>query len=208
MMAPVLAVVAGIDLSLSSTGVARAVISPERIATHTERITSQPTDRISSDPIGQGLSGRWLRLDYIADRVINEIGAPDLVLIESPTYAAQVTGAAHDRAGLWWIVLDRLQADGCRVVEVKASHLKIYAAGHGHATKRDVIAGARSAWGHLFDLAPRPGLSDMADAVTLAALGAHLLGHPLTELPQDRARAVALAKPTIPQTYLERATLL
>jgi crossover junction endodeoxyribonuclease RuvC len=198
--------VAGIDLSLSSTGVARAAISGDHIATATERITSQPTDRISSDPIGQGLTGRWLRLDYIAERVVNAIGAPDLVLIESPTYSGQVTGSAHDRAGLWWIVLDRLQADGCCVVEIQPSHLKIYAAGHGRAEKRYVIAGARSAWGHQFDLPPGPGADDMADAVALAALGAHLLGRPLTPLPHDRARAVALTKIRIPDRLAQKGT--
>lgn len=181
--------VVGLDLSLTSAGIARCTVDGDQVSTHAQAI--------ATDPSGKGLDGRWLRLNWLAGKLADAVGVPHLVLVEAPTYARNVTGSAHDRAGLWWLTIDRIMraAPLAEVAEVHSSHLKVYATGKGtRVGKPAVIAGARSAWGHLFEIPSGKGADDIADAVTLAALGAHVLGHPLVPLPDERARAVAMTK--------------
>ncbi len=181
--------VAGLDLSLTSAGIARCTVDGDQVSTHAQAI--------ATDPSGKGLDGRWLRLNWLAGKLADAVGVPHLVLVEAPTYARNVTGSAHDRAGLWWLTIDRIMqaAPLAEVAEVQSSHLKVYATGKGtRVGKPAVIAGARAAWGHLFEIPSGKGADDIADAVTLAALGAAVLGHPLVPLPDERARAVAMTK--------------
>lgn len=182
--------VVGLDLSLTSAGIARCTVDGDQVSTHAQAI--------STDPSGRGIDGRWLRLNWLAGKLADAVGVPHLVLVEAPTYSGTVTGSAHDRAGLWWLTIDRIMqvAPLAAVVEVHPSHLKIYATGKGtRVRKQAVIDAARATWGHLFEIPPGgKGVDDIADAVTLAALGAHALGHPLVPLPDERARAVAMTK--------------
>lgn len=193
--------VVGLDLSLTSTGVARLTIDDDGTPrTNVEAIPSQPTGRTVTD--------RGARLGYVTERVLHtafptgSTAAPALVLVEAPTYGERTTGSAHDRAGLWWSIVRGLQLAGITVHEVHPTHLKIYATGKGRAAKPRVIDGARMTWGQWFDLAPGPGLDDRADAVTLAALAAHIVGHPLVPLADDRGRAVAMTR--IPTAHTHR----
>ena len=92
--------VAGLDLSLTSAGIARCTVDGDRISTHAQAI--------ATDPSGKGIDGRRLRLNWLAGKLADAVGEPHLVLIEAPTYARNVTGSAHDRAGLWWLTIDRI----------------------------------------------------------------------------------------------------
>ena len=116
--------VAGLDLSLTSAGIARCTVDGDRISTHAQAIATGSS--------GKGIDGRWLRLNWLAGKLADAVGVPHLVLIEAPTYSGTVTGSAHDRAGLWWLTIDRIMqaAPLADVVEVHPSHLKIYATGN------------------------------------------------------------------------------
>lgn len=181
--------VVGLDLSLQSTGIARATVDDDgRVRSHTEVVAS---DGVS----GASLRSRWIRLDFIATKVAEQCERADIVLIESPTYSPTVTGSAHDRAGSWWLIVDRIAPIVPEVLEVHTSHLKIYATGKGtRVTKQAVIDAARTTWGHLFDIPLGKSANDVADAVTLAALGCAARGHELIHLSDERSRALALAK--------------
>lgn len=178
----------GLDLSLTGAGIAlawRDHLGQEGIANTT----------LSTGPTNYQLHPRWLRISGHADRIVERVcarGRPDVVLVEGPAHGAS-GGSAHDRSGLWWLVVGRLVANGVPVVEVVTQHLKIYATGRGtRVAKAEVVAEVVRRYGHLV---PHLGSDDEADGITLAALGLHrITGRPLVTLPQTHTRALAAVK--------------
>lgn len=168
--------VIGLDLSLTATGIADA--QGDRIHTAT----------IATHPYGPGLDERMRRIWYIAERiwrVIEDGPRPALVVIEGPSYGS-CGGQAHERAGLWWHVADRLLGVYCLpVATVPPAAVKKYATGKGTATKPDM----RMA------LYKRAGLDvaddGQVDAWWLAAAGLDHLGRPPVTLPADQRKALA-----------------
>lgn len=178
----------GLDLSLTGAGVAlawRDHLGQEGVL-HT---------RLSTDAAGYQLRPRWARISGQADLVVERVcarGRPDVVLVEGPAHGA-AGGSAHDRSGLWWLVVGRLVANGVPVVEVVTQHLKMYATGRGTKVSKDEVL-AETARRYLA-LVPHLSSNDEADAVTLAALGLHrVTGQPLVALPQTHTRALASVK--------------
>ncbi|GHJ11189.1 hypothetical protein TPA0907_55560 [Micromonospora humidisoli] len=160
--------VLGIDLSLTSTGLA----GPGWTATIKPGATLRGTARMSH-----------VRT-VLLDRYLNGL---DLVALEGPSYGNQGTGRQaghHERAGLWWVVRCMLDARGHPVAVVPPATLKRYATGKGNASKADVVlaVGRRFPW---FD-----GGEDEADALVLAAMAADHLGHPLTPMPAAHRAAL------------------
>jgi crossover junction endodeoxyribonuclease RuvC len=155
--------VIGLDLSLTSTGVA--------VATQDGAVT----DRITSKPVPNAtLEDRDVRLYAIERRVMEYVtGDVDLVVVEGPSYGS-TTGHQHDRAGLWWLVVDALFRRGQRVVEVPPSSRMKYATGRGNASKDDVLSAVIRRYPHV-DV----NGNDEADALILAAMGARHLERPL-----------------------------
>lgn len=192
-------VIVGVDLSLTSTGIARieavqAVLPaypaedpPRTVPGHRvniARVQSKPppTSRVT-------LASRSLRLRKIAGEVFGYCTGADLVVIEGPSYASD-SGAAHDRAGLWWMVVGRLTGQGYNVVEVPPTVLKTYATGKGNAPKDAVLAAVVRRY-------PQVDVdqNDVADALVLAAMGARFIGQPIEpDLPQTHTRALARVK--------------
>lgn len=162
--------IVGIDLSLTSTGVASSLGWTQRIRSNGHRADS--------------LSQRRERLDRLAKDVIHAVGTPDLVVIEGPSFGSQGAGT-WDRAGLWWIVMDRLHRNGHTVVEVPPKTRSLYATGVGNASKDEVFAAAIRRYPD-FDITS----NDVADAVVLAALGADAMGHPLAAVPKTHRPAL------------------
>lgn len=180
--------IVGVDLSLTSTGLARILTRDALGAEVTvRRVLSKPppADKVT-------LATRSTRLRRIAADVFTACAGADLVVVEGPTYASD-SGAAHDRAGLWWLVLARLTAQGFNVVEVSPTTVKTYALGRGGGpeTGKDAMIAAVV---RRYPTVPVSG-NDEADALVLAAMGARFTGHPIEDtLPQTHLRAMTAVK--------------
>ncbi|MFC4912555.1 hypothetical protein [Actinomadura gamaensis] len=161
--------VIGLDVSLTSTGIA--------IGHRLTRVTS--TGRKADS-----LAVRCGRLRQLADQIDAQVRDVDLVVIEQPAYSRS-QGSAHDRSGLWWLVVDRLHGRGIPVAEVAPTSRARYAAGRGNAGKDEVLAAAIRRYPDV----PISG-NDEADAYILAAMGLDHLGHPPVVVPQTHRAAL------------------
>jgi crossover junction endodeoxyribonuclease RuvC len=184
--------VIGLDLSLTCTGV--AVITAGQV--HVQRATS--TGRADAT-----LAERGERLRELSRRIVGVrhtmLTVPDLWVIEGPSLGQTRQGGQHDRAGLWWLVVATLQGIGHRVAEVSPAQRAKYATGKGNASKDTVLAAAI----RRYPMADIAG-NDTADAVILAAMGAHHLGHPLAPVPALHATALEKVRWPQPSTVEEK----
>lgn len=158
--------VVGLDLSLTSTGLAATGT--------TNGIPYAAVDRITTKPTGDNIRARTARLNHIVDAVHGWVAADtDLVVIEGPALATR-SAHTHDRSGLWWLVINRLIANDHPVVIVPPSSRAKYATGKGNAAKDAVLAAVVRRY-------PDTDVTgnDEADALILAAMGARALGHPI-----------------------------
>ena len=138
--------VVGLDLSLTSTGVAHYSAG------------SLVTESIPSS--GTGI----VRLRNLATRVAQMCTGAELVVIEGPAYSS-VGGQSDERSGLWWMVQDRLWTLSKPVAVITPGTLKAYATNNGNAGK-DVMLLAAARRFPSFD-----GDNNAADAAWLAVAG-------------------------------------
>lgn len=103
----------GLDLSLTGTGICHM------------RGTHAVTDTIRGR--GTGI----VRLRQLARDIRQHCHGADLIVIEAPNYHMGKSAGYHERAGLHWMVLERLFLDDRVWVEVKTSQIKTYATGKG-----------------------------------------------------------------------------
>jgi crossover junction endodeoxyribonuclease RuvC len=188
-------IIVGLDLSLTSTGVARLDVGAGTPTIKLDTITSKsPTTR--RGPKGEALPAtldqRHTRLHNLRLNICLQAHAADLVIIEGPSYGSK-TGHQHDRSGLWWIVTDWLMQPedgdgwGKTVIEVSPSSRMKYATGKGMASKDAVMLAAANRYRHLVEVTG----NDVADALLLAAMAARHLGHPIeSSLPQTHLAAM------------------
>lgn len=171
--------VIGLDPSLTGTG----------IAGHGWSLAVASTGNVVKD----AYPARWWRINDLAARVVEQVGMPDLVVIEAPSFDSKST-SAHDRAGLWWKLYGRLTGAGIPVATVTPSQLKKYALGKGVGSKAQVIEQVTRRLGHIWtDLA---GDDNQADAVVLCAMGLDAVGAPVVTLPAaNRAALTAVDWP-------------
>lgn len=165
--------IVGIDLSLSSTGLAVITNGRADVVRHT------------TAPVGDDLARRHRRLLEIADVVRTWASGADLAVLEGPAYAS-VTGHQHDRSGLWWIVAHRILGSGLPLGIVPPTSRARYATGKGNAPKDGVLAAVIRRY-------PEVNVTgnDQADALILAAMGARRLGHPIDVVPKVALTAMA-----------------
>lgn len=186
-------IVVGVDLSLTSTGLAR-IHSDGRVEVARHR----------TKPTGDDIRSRSLRLRRIAATVTRSCAGASLVCIEGPTYGMKGEQGAHDRAGLWWLVAARLDAMDIPVVEVSPTTVKVYATGKGggpDASKDAVLAAVIRRY---IDRVEVSG-NDEADALILAAMAARHLGFPVERsLPQTHLRALLAVRWPTTNTPTER----
>lgn len=168
-----MALIAGLDLSLTSTGLA----CPDGTL-----IT------VRSKSTSYDLSERKKRLDGIYTKIMQAItseGALDMLVIEGPSMAQQHTGSLTDRYGLWWRIVGAALAAGIDVVELPPTTLKKFATGSGAANKVSMALA----------LSNRAGLSisddNQVDAAWLRYAGHQIIGKPLLELPIIQQAALA-----------------
>lgn len=162
--------VVGLDLSLTSTGVATVTAT----MTATERVTPP-----------RGCTGT-ARLRHIRDAVTNRVAGvrPDLVTVEGYSYGSRVTHA-HSLGELGGVIRLALTETGVHWVAIPPATLKRYATGRGNADKHEMVAAA------IRRLRYDGSSPDEADALWLAHAGHHLLGHGLVDLPKTHLAALA-----------------
>ena len=168
--------VAGLDLSLTSTGMCFA-----EQGTIVELRTVKSKGRRSDT-----LADRRERLFAIANEVVDAVNQfqPGLVVVEAPSYGSRF-GSAHDRSGLWWLIVGALLQD-FPVALVSPQGRAKYGTGAGNSKKDVVEAFVREVYQ---DLCPRRiANDDEADALLCAAMGSRQLGVPLEAVrPSDRS---------------------
>lgn len=170
-------VVIGLDLSLSCTGIAGTGWSAN----------VRGGNRRGED-----------RLDHILTRLRTYYRNAELVVIEGESFNSK---HRHDELiSLFWLVRLDLWKRQIPFAIVKPSTRVIYALGNGQPRDKQTgarltgrplkaaIAAAATGWfGVEFE---GPGKYDEADALVLAALGLHHLGHPQAALPDTHTRAL------------------
>lgn len=171
--------VAGLDLSLTSTGVALVDVGDGSISVFRVKPPAK---------VGKGLG----RLRWICSEVEALMGEVGLVVIEAPSYGS-TTGSQHERGGLWWMVAERLSVAGREVRAMPPTSLKKFVSGRGNVGKDEMLSAVIRRW-------PDVPVSnnDIADALGLAAVGARLQGHPIEDLPKANLAALGAAKEITP----------
>ncbi len=188
--------IVGLDLSLTSTGIA---LIEDRDAICVTRIQSRGRKDATLDQRHTRLHN--LRLDICL--AAHDGVRPDLIVIEGPSFGQARQGGQHDRAGLWWLVVDWLSQDetaggwGIPVAEVSPASRAKYATGKGNAAKDAVLAAVVRRYPHVEVTG-----NDQADALILACMGARALGHPL-EVSLPVAHLDAMTKVAWPPHVLE-----
>jgi crossover junction endodeoxyribonuclease RuvC len=170
--------VAGIDPSLTSTGLALVHLDG---TVETRRIQSKGSKDATWDERGK-------RIRELAEKVTDPIVAGSLVVIESPSYAS-VSTSSHDRSGLWWDIFHCLVVLDCTIIPVTPAQRMTYAVGKGggQGTDKDNILAAAIKRYPDIDITG----NDIADAVLLAAIGARLTGNPIEDtLPAANLKAL------------------
>jgi crossover junction endodeoxyribonuclease RuvC len=161
--------IVGLDLSLTSTGVA---------------------GRGWADRIRPGSRDGIERLHWIRGRMLEFTIGAELVVIEGPSYGSK-GGYQHERGGLWWLAAWTLACHDTPYAVATPGQLKKYATGRGGADKDEVLAAAVRRF-------PDVNITknDEADAYWLCAMGHDLLGDPLADMPKvNREALVKVAMP-------------
>ncbi|MFJ8145998.1 hypothetical protein ACIQ6R_13090 [Streptomyces sp. NPDC096048] len=161
--------VAGLDISLTGTGIATL-----------GGTTRVPTTGRRRDTITQ----RRNRMRHILDAVLTEVGLVDLACVEGPSHHS-VGGSVWDRGGLWWLIVDGLCARDIPVAVVPPMSRAKYATGKGNSRKAAVLDAAQRRYGAILPT------DDEADALILRAMGMEWLGTPLAEVPDGHRAALA-----------------
>lgn len=154
--------IVGLDLSLTCTGI--ATILPGGWV-QTAAITSRGK---RDDTLAQ----RAQRIRDLADRIFDYTPPGHVeVIIESPSHG-QPGGSIWDRAGLWWLIANRLIECHVPVHHAAPTTVKKWIAGKGNADKGAVAAAVQKLFPDL-----TIGTSDEADALALAHIAAVRAGY-------------------------------
>lgn len=153
--------IVGLDISLTATGVAT-----------TMGTTTVPTKGRRADD----LTTRHHRYRTICRAVFGLVGAPDLAVVEGPSYHS-TGGSMWDRGGLWWLIVDGLLDREIPVAIVPPTCRAKYATGKGNAGKAAVMRAVQQHLGAI------PEDDNQADALTLRAMGHDWAGQPLAAVP-------------------------
>lgn len=174
--------VVGIDLSLTSAGVAVITETDRGVRLNTEVFKSQP---IRTGPPGKNgkptetLRDRYVRMRDHTATVIHNVATAELVVIEGLISAPG--GGVQDRIALWWIVVGACMRRDVPVAVASPSAMKRVIAGKGGADKVEVALAIQKLWP-----SASLGNNDTADAAGLAHCGAVALGWPVTTLERHR----------------------
>ena len=176
-------IIIGLDPSLTSAGIAIL-----------DNGTPTLLASIGHPSQGRSFAHRSRRIVSQCRAIVNALPErADLVVIEEPAWGINMP-SAHDRAGLWWGLYSALTAKGHTIAVVNPKTRAKWASGTGAASKTQVLEAVRTTW------APwrlRITNDDVADALTLAEIGARHVGEELHFMPRRR-HIEALAGMTLP----------
>ncbi|MGW7572358.1 hypothetical protein [Streptomyces sp. NPDC054765] len=170
--------VIGLDLSLTSTGVAGANWAK----------TLRPGRRRSHE-----------RMNWLCEHIRVGVEEVDLVVVEGAAYAQGGQAGHHELAGLWWLVTQNLWRHRIPYAVANPHHRTIYATGRANpAQDWPRKERSRVAKGMVRSVAVErygvecegPGRYDQADATVLAAMGLDWLGYPTVPVPDTHRRAL------------------
>lgn len=167
--------VIGFDLSLSSSGMSDGQTTRVVQTSPDERLEAR-LDRQVRGAVSFALSPAAGGLDDFPQGC-----NADLAVIEAGAFSrGSQSQAAEILSALRMMVRHRLWRLGIPYAMVSPSTLKAYAAGHGQATKQQMVAAVdeRHRAG-LADVKVKDGRYDMADALALAAMGYDRVNWPL-----------------------------
>lgn len=159
-------IVGGIDSSLTGLGAAKI-----NLATGQHLVRTFSSKGTNDDD----LATRLLRIQQMADGVINFMVPCDHIAIEQPAYDSR-TGKQHDRAGLWWEIVRLVDEARATMTEVRPQEIKQYALGKASGSKDAVLAAVVRRY-----LDVPIANNNEADAYVLAAMLARHHGHPVEE---------------------------
>ena len=147
--------VVGLDLSLTSSGVATR-----------DRAFTLPTTL-------RGVE----RLAHLRSTILSLVGPLDLVVIEGYSYGSR-SSQAHALGELGGVIRLALHEGGIRYVIVPPKSVKKYATGKGNAGKEEMLTEAVRRLGYAGHS------NDEADALWLRAMALDALGAPFVKMPE------------------------
>lgn len=201
--------VVGLDLSLTSTGV--AVLSAQGAELYPLLLRCVGEDGKRTDTYQQRsrrVRAQCRAIDLCIGTAVPEYLRPGaaghhvaLAVVEGPIYAGKLLPSYFDRAGLFHGVFGSLDARGVPIAVIPSTTGHQFVTGRGHPVddrKSDIIAEVAKWWPQ----GPRIHNGDQADALGLALMGAMQLGHKPPFRPRARHyNALATATwPVGPQT--------
>lgn len=175
---------AGVDASLTSTGLAKIVIGgPPAHDLNTHRIGLYRL--ASAGKADATLPERLDRVHHVAAGIISWCMNADVIVFEGPA-PSSTTGSVWDRGGVWHLAIGHLHSRGKTVIEVPPSVRALYGSGKaGNASKAVVVATMMRRFPELTET-PKgiQGINsaddnDVCDALVVACMGARWDGHPI-----------------------------
>jgi crossover junction endodeoxyribonuclease RuvC len=154
--------VIGLDPSLTSSGIATITLG--------SGVTAEARVVKTAAQVNPTISDRNDRLRRIAAELTDACRHAELVAIEGPALSRN-TGHVWDRAGLWWLTVDRLLQLDLPLVQIETTVRAKWATGKGNASKTAVAVAMARMW-------PDVAIPDdnAADALALATIAAQQLG--------------------------------
>ena len=176
---------AGIDPSLTGSAV----------VTYNTETKEQLVASFSSSPDKGTIQSKLARVQTLSDKIVGAVvqdGVPLAVGIEGPAYSSN-TGKVWDRAGLWWLVVQKLEDLGITVIEIPPTSRAKYITGKGNAGKDTVLLEIARNYAD-FDVKT----NDQADALGICAFIARLHDQAFDgDLPRTKTDAIAKLKKDI-----------
>lgn len=124
--------VVGIDISLTGTG----------MAIHRAGAETYVREHGEDGRKGMPFAERGDRIERLVDQILFDCQAADLAVFESHDFGVKHSGGAHDRSGVFWIVVRELRARGTAVAQATPQALKMYQSGSGTASKDQMLVDA------------------------------------------------------------------
>lgn len=151
-------VVAGIDLSLTATGISCIFDLDGEVVIE---CTTFGRKGKRDEPV----TARAERIATLSAQIRDVTNGAELAVIEGPSLGS-IGGSTHDRSGLWWAVVGQLVSEGIPVAVAAPATRAKWATGNGNAKKPEVLACMRSRFPDVV-----LGNDNEADALALATLG-------------------------------------
>lgn len=180
----------GLDLSMTSTGVAAVTPRPRYIAhPHVARVTRAIKSKPA--PIAERTANvRARRLGDIVREIERDVKShrPDIAVVESPVPNRRMKSAMLlERGAIYWATLNMLDYYGIPIYECAPTQRALWATGDGAADKMSVAASMVTEHGIEFET------DDECDAFVLALIGLSLLNPARDTLAHRQDVVAALA---------------